>query len=286
MTRGPMVILKNPGAFVMRVLKSFKANQGLLLAGAVAYYALLSLIPLLLLLVVVLSHVIEPTRMLATLSEYVDFVAPGAGSAIVTNLRMVLANRDVIGVAVTVTMVISSALAFTVLENAMSVIFFHRVKVRRRRFIISALMPYTFILCLGIGFLVVTIVAGRLAVLATHNQLLSAYLLYLMGVGGEVLMLSAIYHVMPVGRLSWRHALVGGATATVLWEIMRHLLLWYYGSISRMQEVYGSFTAAVAALVSVEIAAILLLLGAQVIAEYERVLLEPVDAPPLEMSTR
>jgi membrane protein len=91
--------------------------------------------------------------------------------------------------------------------------------------------------------------------------------------------------VMPVGRLSWRHAFVGGATATVLWEITRHLLLWYYGSISRMQEVYGSFTAAVALLVSVEIAAILLLLGAQVIAEYERVLLEPIETAPREMRT-
>ncbi len=285
MTRGAMAMMTRPGTFALRVLKGFKANQGLLLAGAVAYYTLLSLIPLLLLLVVVLSHVIDPVRMLTTLNEYVDFVAPGAGAAIVTNLRMVLANRDVIGVAVTLTMVISSALAFTVLENAMSVIFFHRVKVRRRRFIISALMPYTFILCLGIGFLIVTIVAGKLAVLAQHNLLLSDYLLYLMGVGGEVLMLTAIYHVMPVGRLSWRHALVGGATATVLWEITRHLLLWYYSSISRMQEVYGSFTAAVALLVSVEIAAILLLLGAQVIAEYERGLLEPIDAPLKEMRT-
>jgi membrane protein len=285
MMHGAKEILKHPGTFVMRVLRGFKANQGLLLAGAVAYYTLLSLIPLLLLLVVVLSHVIDPVRMLTTLNEYVDFVAPGAGAALITNLRMVLANRDVIGVAVTITMVLSSALAFTVLENAMSVIFFHRVKIRRRRFIVSALMPYTFILSLGLGFLIVTIVSGRLAVLATHNLLLSDYLLYLMGVGGEVLMLTAIYHVMPVGRLSWRHAFVGGVTATVLWEITRHLLLWYYGSISRMQEVYGSFTAAVAFLVSGEIAAILLLLGAQVIAEYERVLLEPIETPPQEMRT-
>ncbi len=264
----------------MRVLKGFKANQGLLLAGAVAYYALLSLIPLLLLLLIVLSHVIDQARLLTTLTEYLDFAAPGAGAALVTNLRSVLANRDVIGVGVAITMVFSSALAFTVLENAMSVIFFHRVKIRRRRFIISALLPYTFILTLGLGLLVVTIVSGRLAVLATHNLLLSDYLLYVMGVGGEVLMLTAIYHVMPVGRLSWRHALVGGVTATVLWEITRHLLLWYYGSISRMQEVYGSFTAAVALLLSAEVAAILLLLGAQVIAEYERVLIEPIVMPP------
>lgn len=268
-----MPILKHPGTFAMRVLKGFKANQGLLLAGAVAYYALLSLIPLLLLLLIVLSHVIDQARLLATLSEYLDFVAPGAGAAVAANLRTVLANRDVIGVAVTITMVLSSALAFGVLESAMAVIFHHRVKVRRR-FIVSALLPYSFILSLGLGLLVVTMVAGRLAVLATHHFLLSVYLLYLMGVGGEILLLTAIYHVMPVGRLSWRHALVGGATATVLWEITRHVLLWYYGSLSRMQEVYGSFTAAVALLLSAEVAAILLLLGAQVIAEYERALAE------------
>lgn len=278
-------ILKHPGTFVMRVLRGFKANQGLLLAGAVAYYALLSLIPLLLLLLIVLSHVIDRARLLSTLAEYMEFVAPGAGDALVANLRTVLANRDVIGVAVTVTMVFSSALAFTVLENAMSVIFFHRVKIRRRRFVVSALLPYTFILSLGFGLLVVTLVSGRLAVLATHNLLLSDYLLYFMGVGGEVLMLTAFYHVMPVGQPSWRHALVGGVTATVLWECTRHLLIWYYGSISRMQEVYGSFTAAVALLVSVEIAAILLLLGAQVIAEYERILIEPIDSPPQTMRT-
>jgi len=91
--------------------------------------------------------------------------------------------------------------------------------------------------------------------------------------------------VMPVGRMSWRHALIGGVTATVLWEITRHLLLWYYHSISHIQEVYGSFTTAIAVLVSAEIAAIVLLVGAQVIAEYERVLLEPVETPPEPMRT-
>ncbi|MFI5246879.1 MAG: YihY/virulence factor BrkB family protein [Gemmatimonadales bacterium] len=278
-------ILKYPGPFAVRVLKGFKANQGLLLAGAVAYYTLLSLIPLLILMLIVLSHVVDQASLLSTLGEYLDFVAPGAGAAIVDNLRTVLANRGVIGGVVTVTMILSSALAFAVLENAMSVIFFHRVRVQRRRFVVSAVLPYTFILSLGIGLLIMTIVSGRLAVLAEHNQLLSSWLLYLMGVFGEILVLTAIYHVMPVGRLSWRHALIGGATAAVLWEISRHVLLWYYGSISHMHEVYGSLTTAIVVLISAEVAAIVLLLGAQVIAEYERVLLEPADAPPQPMTT-
>jgi membrane protein len=37
-------VLKNPVAFALQVLKAFQANQGLLLAGAVAYYALLSIV--------------------------------------------------------------------------------------------------------------------------------------------------------------------------------------------------------------------------------------------------
>lgn len=270
-------IAKRPGPFALRVLKGFKSNQGLLLAGAVAYYTLLSLIPLLILMVIVLSRVIDEARLLSTLQEYLGFIAPGAGPAIVENLRVVLANRGVIGGVVTITMILSSALAFAVLENSMSVIFFHRVKVQRRRMIVSAILPYTFITSLGVGLLVTTIVSGRLAVLAAHNQLLSNYLLYFMGVGGEILVLTAIYHVMPVGRLSWRHAFIGGVTATVLWEISRHVLLWYYSSISHMQLVYGSLTTAIVLLLSVEVAAIVLLLGAQVIAEYERVLLEPVE---------
>ena len=49
-------ILKSPGAFALRTLKAFRANQGLLLAGAVAYYALLSIVPLLILVVIVLSQ--------------------------------------------------------------------------------------------------------------------------------------------------------------------------------------------------------------------------------------
>ena len=70
-------IAKRPGPFTLRVLKGFKANQGLLLAGAVAYYTLLSLIPLLILMLIVLSHVVDQAQLLSTLSEYLDFVAPG-----------------------------------------------------------------------------------------------------------------------------------------------------------------------------------------------------------------
>jgi YihY family inner membrane protein len=279
------------GCFALDVLKAFKANQGLLLAGAVAYYTLLSLVPLLILVLIGLSHVVDQRLLFTTLVEYLGFLVPGQARAIVEELKNILAHREMIGPLLLATMLFFSAMAFTVLENAMSVIFIHRVAIRRRRFLVSALLPYAFVLLLGVGLFFLSVVAGRLAVLATREvtllgaahslQWVSTTLLYLLGVAGEVLVLTSIYLVMPVGYLRWRHALIGGAAAALLWELTRHVLLWYYATISQIQVVYGTFATAIAILLSVEIAAIVLLLGAQVIANIERARANrPVEPQP------
>jgi membrane protein len=278
-------VVAHPGRFAWRVLKAFKANQGLLLAGAVAYYALLSIVPLLILTVIALSHVIDQAELLETLGRYLDWLMPGQASAIVTELANFLQHRDVIGWLLLVTMLFFSSLAFTVLENAMSVIFLHRIAIRRRKYLVSVLLPYGYILSLGFGLLVVTLVSGSLQAMGEESvQFLgrdwslkgvSGVLLYALGFAGEVFVLTSVYIVMPVGRLSWRHALLGGVTAAVLWEITRHLLVWYFSTLSQVNVVYGSLTTAIVVLLSLEIAATLLLLGAQVISEFER-----IDKPP------
>ena len=285
--------LRHPAAFALAVLKQFRANQGLLLAGAVAYYALLSLVPLLILVVLALTRVFDEAQVLGAIGAYLEFVVPGQSDELVDELRNFLTHREVVGWVLLAAMLFFSSLAFTVLENAMSVIFFHRVAVRRRHFLMSAVMPYLFILSLAIGLLIITVVSGALNQLGTHAVVIlgeprlldqfSARLLYLIGVIGEIFLLTAIYMVMPVGRLSLRHALIGGTAAALLWEITRHVLVWYYASISQIQVVYGSLTTSIAVLLSVEIGAIVLLLGAQVIAEYERIGYEPINKTPAPM---
>jgi membrane protein len=285
--------LRQPGAFALAVLKQFRANQGLLLAGAVAYYALLSLVPLLILVVLTLTHIFEEAEVLSTVGASLEFVVPGQSGALVGELRNFLAHRQTVGPVLLVMMLFFSSLAFTVLENAMSVIFFHRVAVRRRHFLMSAVMPYLFILSLAVGLLLVTLVTGALQQLGTRTVVIlgrprlldtfSSELLYLFGVVGEIFLLTAVYLVMPVGRLSFRRALIGGTAAALLWEITRHVLVWYFSTISQIQVVYGSLTTAIAVLLSVEVGAIVLLLGAQVIAEYERIGHEPIAQRPASM---
>jgi membrane protein len=274
-------VLQSPGSFAWAVLKQFKKNQGLLLAGAVAYYALLSIVPLLILLVMALSHFVDQALLLSTLGRYLEWLVPGQSNAVIGELHDFLAHGDVIGWLLLVTMLFFSSLAFTVLENAFSVIFLHRIQVKKRRYIVSAVLPYAYILCLGVGVLVVTLVSGSLQAIGQDNIALfghewslkgvSGVLLYLLGLAGEVFVVSSVYIVMPVGRLSWRHALIGGATAAVLWEVTRHVLAWYFSTLSKVSVVYGSLTTAIIVLFSLEIGATLLLLGAQVISEYERI---------------
>ena len=270
----------HPMDFTVQCLKGFRANQGLLLAGAVAYYSLLSILPLLMLVVVALSHVIDQRELLLTVGRYLNWLVPGQSKPIVAEVAQFLAHRDLVGGVLLVSMLFFSSLAFTVLENAMCVIFKHRVAIRRRHFMISAIMPYCYILSLGAGMLLVTLVAGSLQVLGQESVQLFGYswslngvsgvLLYLLGLGGEVLVLSSIYLVMPVGRLSLSHALIGGVTAALLWEVARRILVWYFTTLSQVSVVYGSMTTAIIVMFSLEIGATLLLFGAQVISEFER----------------
>jgi YihY family inner membrane protein len=239
--------------------------------------------------------VIDQSELLDTLGLYLEWLVPGQSRAVVAELANFLAHRDVIGWVLLATMIFFSSLAFTVLENAMSVIFLHRVAIRRRHFVVSAVLPYCYILILGLGLLLITLVSGSLAAMGEksvrfmgHSWSLdgvSGVLLYLLGFAGEVFVLTSVYMVMPVGRLSLHHALIGGVTAAILWEITRHLLLWYFATLSQVSVVYGSLTTAIVVLLSLEIGATLLLLGAQVISEYERVGKHDHEAPPKPIRT-
>lgn len=287
-------VLRNPVDFARQVLKAFQVNQGLLLAGAVAYYALLSIVPLLILMVIALSQVIDQEVLLATLRRALDYMMPAEGGAVVLELKAFLDHRAVIGWVLLVTMLFFSSLGFKVLENAMFVIFLHRMQMRRRHILVSLALPFGYIIFIGTVLFAGAMVTADLVAMEAESFALfgqswslsgfAHFLIYGVGFIGEILLISAIYYFMPVGRLSVSHALIGGVTAALLWEVVRFALRWYFGTLSQVNLVYGSLTTSIIVLISLEFAATLLLLGAQVIAEYERI--EVGEATIMQMSMR
>ena len=275
-------VITNPWLFARRVLKGFLANQGLLLAGAVGYYALLSIVPMFILTVMALSHFIAQDALLQMIAVALEYVAPGRGKAVAAELQSFMDNAEPVGWVLLITMVFFASLGFKVLESAISVIFLHRVERRKRHFLISlVVLPAGYIFFTGAVLAVGTLLGLDLARLADHSVALfghawsldwfSRLVIYLGGVLGEMLLIASIYYFMPVGRLTVHQALVGGVSAAVMWEIVRHILGWYLGTLSQVNVVYGSLATAIVVLLSMELAATILLVGAQVIAEYERI---------------
>lgn len=281
-------VFRRPGRFFWRVIKGFKHNQGFLLSGAVAYYMLLSIVPLLALLLVGLSQVYPTEALLETLNRELRLVIPAGGAVLTDHFGGFLQHKRLVSWVGIAILIFFSTMAFTVLENAMSVIFHHRVAIQRRHFLVSAVIPFLFIVLIGAGLLLITLISGALQSIDETSVTLfgsewnlqgtEGSILYMLGVGGLVLLLTALYLVMPVGRIAMRHALIGGFVAAVLWELTRHLLVWYFSTLSLVNVVYGSLATAVIVLLSFEAAAIILLFGAQVIAEFERGGLDAVDA--------
>jgi membrane protein len=267
-------------SFLLRVLRGFKRNQGLLLSGAIAYYTLLSIVPMSILGLIGLSDFIEEEQLFHTLSTYLEMVIPGYAATLTEQVRVFLEHRKVISIIGFLVLLFFSSIAFTVLENAMSVIFVHRVRIKRRHFLISTIIPYVYIFVLGLGILLVSFITGAIETLEKRQLIIfgwrlslegtSGVALYILGIIGEVLLLTSLYLVMPVVHITFRRALIGGIAATIFREITRRVLVWYYSVISMVNLIYGSLATAVVALLSTEAVALILLLGAQVIAELER----------------
>lgn len=267
--------------FTCRVLRDFfLKNHGLLLTAAVAFNMMLSLIPLSAVLIVFVSHFFDETILMETLTSEVSLIAPGFTPILTDVLTGFLGTRGLIGWVGLGSLLVFSSFAFRVLEDAISIIFHQPLPSLKRKFWVSAMMPYLFILIVAGGLIAVTTVNAIIDAQSQRNHVVFGFQLslhqhfnsvvYLTGLLGLVLLFTLFYQIMPVAKIPFRLALAGGLTATILWEIVRHLLVSYYTSVSMVNILYGSMATIIIVLLTMEAVALIILLGAQVIADLHR----------------
>lgn len=88
------------------------------MAGAVAYYTLLTIVPLFVVLLVGLSHVVDEQRLLDTVASNLQLVVPSQAAVVTAQVENFLAHREVVGVVGVLVLVFFSSTAFTVIESA------------------------------------------------------------------------------------------------------------------------------------------------------------------------
>ena len=108
LSQSALQVLTHPVSFVLLTFKGFRKNQGFLLAGAIAYYALLSVVPFLILTVMALSHLVDQAELLGTLKRYLEWLVPSQSSALLADLNRFLENGVAIGLVLLATILFFS----------------------------------------------------------------------------------------------------------------------------------------------------------------------------------
>lgn len=183
-----------------------------MLTGAIAYYALLSLVPLLILSVLTLSHLVDRSDLLIALGRYLEWPVPSQSKAVLTDLAEFLDNRIALGAALVLTMLFFSSLAFGILEKAMAVIFPHRGTIKKRHILVSVVLQ--------------TMAQESVHLLNRDWSLVgvSGLIFYVLGFAAEVLIVATLYLALPVGRMPLSHAVIGGLVVSAVcfaWKSLR-----------------------------------------------------------------
>lgn len=266
-------------AFGVRVAGAFLDNRGILLAGGVGYNALLSLVPFLTLTVAVLSFFFDHQHILGMLRSELRVIVPQNAEAILQAADAYLDSQATASVVSVLFLLFFSSIAFHMLEQAVAAIFHTSSRGLHRSYLVSAVMPYTFMLLLMVALFFITLVTSSLDALGEAGVWVlgvrvsiergTSLLLQLTGALGLVALFAGIYRVLPVVNVSMNKALVGGLCAAALWKAVGRFMVYYFANLSMVNVIYGSLATVVVILLFMEIAFVILLLGAQVIAELE-----------------
>lgn len=246
--------------------KKFISNKGFLLSGAIAYYALLSLIPFLILIAAAMTYFVGESTALAVLGSYLEWLTPSQASAVIKDVSSFLNSQFKVSPFAVLMLLFFSQQAFSALDSAMAVIFKE-----------ATANPRPVLKSVGLSYLVSAVLATALILIISvsavfsHLQLFSKFgvsddILYLVGITSEALIISFVYYVIPPCHISIKESLMAGAVVTAIWLVINHILGWYFVNITSASVVYGSLSTAVIVLFSLEIFTVLLLFGAQILS--------------------
>jgi membrane protein len=271
-------ILHLTGLSFWRGFLGFYDSDNLTYAASIAYYALVSLFPFLLLAFALLGRA---TADAADRNEVLAFVLryfPAQFEFITNQLDAFRTNRLSLGVAGTIALVWGSLGVFGAISTAVN--YAWGVEKQRsfwKHKLFSFLMLAVAGLILLIALLLVSatqmvgaswfaVVLPRFPALLVLRSLTvrnATTLLFILVVG-------LIYYFVPNAKVRFRDVWVGALVTGLLWKGALEALSWYMHDMTRFNRVNGSISATVVFLVWVYVQAVILLYGVEFTAAYAR----------------
>jgi len=254
---------------------SFQQEGGARGAAGMAFYTLLSIFPLMIILVTIGTYFVDGTEASRKVSELVSSAIPVSQSLVEINLQRILVIRNSVGILGLLVLFWSGSSAFSMLVHHINCAW---PKTEQRSFFERRLI--------GLAMLIIIILV--LFVLMLSSTLLNALSRYSQSIPGLEILFSSwlwnfgtkfmywavpflffysLYRIIPMGRVPIKSAGLSALGITVIWRIASNIFQWYLGSgLARYDIIFGSLSAIVILLFWIYISSYILFFGAHLCA--------------------
>ncbi|MCB0154063.1 MAG: YihY/virulence factor BrkB family protein [Anaerolineae bacterium] len=256
-----------------RTLHTFAETRAIEAAASIAYYALFSLFPLLLLMITFGTSVLRNEQTVDLILDYTANVLPTAQTLVKRNIEQVLALRGTVGVFAAIGLLWSATGVFNTLARNINLAW---EGAKQRNFLKSrlvALLMFFTLAALPILSLASTTLFSLLPWLDLDGPLwggVSIYDTFIWAMAKRLIpwffifiMFLGLYRWVPNIDVDWSEAVWGALVAASGWEVAKFGFTWFLRSgLASYQLVYGSLGTVVALMLWIYLSSVVILFGA------------------------
>jgi len=264
---------------LIRTALAFDKDDAAVMSRSIAYYALFSLFPLLLILLAFASSVLVLDEAQGIVLEAVANVVPGATDLVAENVERLAGAGGTVGVLALAGLLWSASGVFTALYRAVNRAWGNP---KSELFWTEKLYGLAAVLVFGLLLVATTLYSTFISIVRSWQVSLLGWQPFADPSTGRLLgwlsalvpaLISAIaltvfYRTMPRNEVRWRDVWIGGLLAGLVWEGARQLFAWYLANFARHSLIYGSVAAIIGVLLWAYLSAMLILLGAEFTAQH------------------
>ncbi len=264
---------RRSGAAFSRAAEKFWEHGDLFSGAAISFYALFSLLPLTILLLLTLQLLFPAVRVESQIGRL--FGNTTNTDLLIRALREAYAHRGSLGWIGGAVLILAATGVFAAVQTALDRVWECQGRLFPVRLIIGVLMMAASLL-IFLGALEMTIFAFRLIRFTTLGNVLGWS--RIPGLSSQALTLTAAlaqfgvfwigYRFLPCVSVRWRDAWPGAMLAAALWQLTGYVLGWYLGRISTYALLYHSLGAVLALLTWVYALSCTFLFGAEFVAQW------------------
>lgn len=214
--------------------RGYSRHGGVNLAATISFFAVLSLVPLLFIIVSIIGFILGHSEDLLhrTVSAIENFI-PDLSPQLVDSLNGVVTHSQALGWVGLAVLLWSSDLALSAVSNALNVIYESREK---RRLLTAKLISLGIILAGGLALGVSFSLPSMLKALAKNNIILGLVIPFFL----PFVTFIATLKILPVARIPIRDVAYGAVLFSILWEAAKVFFNWYVRHVARINIIYSS----------------------------------------------